>query len=65
MIAKRASMSVSMAAACIVAWNAAVQVLGERNVLAGEASDLMNNTKGRAAPAPPAERRAHPRAMQQ
>jgi hypothetical protein len=49
-IAKRAGMSVSMAVACIVAWNAAVQVIEGRNALAVKTSDLMNNTKGGAVP---------------
>ena len=60
-IARRTSMSVSMANACITAWNAAVNVLDGRSALAVDASDLMTTTKGGVAPWP-RERRPPARA---
>ena|SRR5436190_15462783 len=39
-IAKRASMSTKMAGGCILAWNAAVKILGDKEVLAVDAAEL-------------------------
>ena len=39
-IAKQASLSVKMAGGCILAWNAAIQILGDKEVLAVDAAEL-------------------------
>ena len=39
-IAKRASMSTKMAGGCILAWNAAIRILGDKEVLAVDAAEL-------------------------
>jgi hypothetical protein len=39
-IAKKASLSVKMAGGCILAWNAAIQILGDKEVLAIDAAEL-------------------------
>ena len=39
-IAKKASLSIKMAGGCILAWNAAIQILGDKEVLAVDAAEL-------------------------
>jgi hypothetical protein len=39
-IAKKASLSVKSAGGCILAWNAAIQILGDKEVLAVDAAEL-------------------------
>jgi hypothetical protein len=39
-IAKKASLSVKMARGCILAWNAAIQILGDKEALAVDAAEL-------------------------
>ena len=39
-IAKKASLSVKMAGGCLIAWSAAIQILGDKGVLAVDAAEL-------------------------